>query len=480
MEDAAKQNKLEPALVAFLVSSSFLGGVFFSSLGWTFYFSLPIVFIFFGVYLYNKKYFNLKYFSVIAVSFVFGFFYYNFYLNLRNNNEIIFDKKINFSGIIISEPVVKEKFQEFHLRLNPPFSGKIKVLASPFFVLNYGDVLSLEGEIKKPQSKIDFPLSFFPKIRAAESGGGNSLKRNLLTFKRNLISEFKKFLPPLQSALLSGITFGYRGDFPKDFKEKMALSGTTHIVALSGYNIAILVMTIGKIFSRWFKRRTVFYLTVITIFAFVVMVGAEASVVRAAIMGFLLLLAGETGRIYSMRNAMTFAAALMVLFDPTILVFDLSFELSFLSLLGIVYLTPVIKSVLKIKESGFLESKEIAATTISAQLMVIPFLIHKFDLFSLTSIFANVFILIFIPFTMFLGFVLGGLGLLFDYFGYALAFLAKILLNYEIKVIELFSLLRVPINLNFNPLIVFSFYYLILLAFIIRCHKNNGEKNRNA
>jgi len=107
------------------------------------------------------------------------------------------------------------------------------------------------------------------------------------------------------------------------------------------------------------------------------MAGAEASVVRAAIMGFLVLLAKEAGRMYSFRNAVTFAAAGMAVFDPTILVFDIGFQLSFVSLLGITHLEPALKRFFG-ERGSFLGWRENALTTLSAQLAVAPILIQNF------------------------------------------------------------------------------------------------------
>ena len=108
----------------------------------------------------------------------------------------------------------------------------------------------------------------------------------------------------------------------------MSQSGTTHLVALSGYNITVIAIAVSTLLSYFLRRRIVFWLSILTIIAFVLMTGAEASVVRAAIMGGIILLAKQIGRIHSMRNAIVFAALLMVLFNPKILRFDIGFQLS--------------------------------------------------------------------------------------------------------------------------------------------------------
>ena len=135
-------------------------------------------------------------------------------------------------------------------------------------------------------------------------------------------------------------------------------------------------------------------------------------------MGFLALLASQVGRLYSVRNAIVLAAFFMVLVNPRILYFDIGFQLSFLALVGIVYLGPAIQKFFRMKkEEGFLGWRKNFLTTTSAQLGVAPLLIINFNQFSLFALLANILILEVIPPTMFLGFLLGAIG----FFSMALA-----------------------------------------------------------
>ena len=410
-------------------------------------------------------------------TFVFGIFYYGFFFNLKEaGQKITFDKMISFSGLVSKEPQLSERFQRFTLELRPPFAGEISVLVSLSPEINYGDVIEAKGEIKTPISKNQGPISFFPKFKVVAESQGFWLKEKLLDFKKSVLLQFKKFLPSDSAALLSGLTLGWRGDFTDEFKKEMSLSGTTHMVALSGYNITILVLVIAGMFSYWLSRRMTFWLTSAVICLFILMVGAEASVVRAAAMGFLVLLAKETGRLYSIRNAIVLTAAIMVLAEPSAL-FDVGFELSFLSLLGIVYLRPAIVALFGIKEDSksFLSWRENALTTLSAQLAVAPILIQVFGNFSLTSIAANVLILEFVPLTMFLGFILAAFGWLFYYAGFILSFLENIILKYELGVIKFFADWNMPVLAGAHSWLLFAVYYLTLVIFTIYMTKSRNQ-----
>lgn len=476
---------MSAANIAFYGALSFIGGTLAAGFElpaiWTvLLFAATIsVFLLMGKWgWFDKTHHKWKEFFFILFLFVFGIFYYNFFFNLKESSQkIIFGENIRFSGVISKEPQLSEKFQRLTVELRPPMAGEISVLVSLSPEVNYGDVIEATGEIKQAASKNQEPISFFPKFKITAEHQGSLIKEKLLGFKKSVIFQFKRFLPNDSAALLSGLTLGWRGDFTDEFKKEMSLSGTTHLVALSGYNITILVLVVAGAFSYWLSRRLTFWLTTAVICLFIVMVGAEASVVRAALMGFLVLVAKEVGRRHSMRNAIALAAAVMIFIDPSAL-FDIGFQLSFLSLIGIVYLGPAFGGLFRLKEDSksFLSWRENAVTTLSAQLAVAPVLIQVFGNFSLTSIAANVLILEFVPLTMLFGFLLAAFGSIFYYAGFVLSFLENIFLKYELGVIKLFADWSMPVFSGANSWFLFAIYYLTIIIFAVHMAKPKNVK----
>ncbi len=462
---------LAAADIIFGGALAFLAGIAAASLEWNIAIMLAVAAaagLAILLLVWKLKYWNFLLFLLLLL--FAGAFYYHFYLNIKHQNENIpygNNKVVAFLATITDEPKIYDKYQNLDAELALPFRGNISVLTSPLENYKYGDLLQIEGKIEPPRSIAEKSTVAFPKkITVAAERRGFWLKEKLLDFKNFLLGQFQKSLPPTEAALMGGLTLGSRADFSAEFKNEMKLSGTTHLVALSGYNIGILVFAVAYAFGYFLSRRKTFYLTLAVIFLFVLMVGAEASVVRAAIMGFLALLAKETGRIYSARNAIALTALVMVLINPTILIFNVGFRLSFLSLLGIVYLSPAFKKLFHVDEKNSSVLKETAMMTASAQLAVVPLVISVFGQFSLTAVFANVLILAFVPLTMFLGFLLIALSSLYFYLGYAVAKLAEILLIYEVVVIKLFAKLSVPLALPAQNYLFMVFYYLILAIFI--------------
>jgi competence protein ComEC len=458
--------------IAFGFCTFFLLGIFFISilnqisLVFLLAVLLSLYFIFF------KKY----YFALFALIIIVGAFYYSVFSQFYINKNIPFGIKTDFIGVVrkTEQSVAAQKLV---LELESPYNGKVKVNVQRYPSFKYGDRVRVTGGIiKKPlPESLNFykkeniqGIINFPKTELMESGQGNFLKASLLDLKQSIINVFKELLPVEKAAFLSGITLGERQEFSKEFEEKMSLSGTTHLVALSGYNISIIALVVASIFGAWFSRGISFYLSVLVIILFVLMTGAEASVVRAAIMGIIALLAKETERMFSMRNAIVIAAFLMILFNPRVLVFDVGFQLSFAALLGIVYLMPVFKKILKVEDKGFLNWKENALTTVSAQLAVVPLLLGNFGIFSLTSFLANILILSTVPLTMGLGFIMGGLGFISKFLADIVGFAVNMLLSYELWIIDVFSKITLPITTESFGFLAAIVYYLLLVGFIYK------------
>jgi competence protein ComEC len=231
---------------------------------------------------------------------------------------------------------------------------------------------------------------------------------------------------------------GSRQNIPNDLKEAFHKTGTVHVLAISGYNIMIIAGSVLAGLVLFLKRKWAFWISVLAILIFVILTGATASVVRAAIMGFLLLFAQGYGRLYDPKNSIIFAGATMIFFNPFIFRFDIGFQLSFAAVLGLMYLYPYLDSKLeKVPKLGTL--KEIVLMTISAQIAVMPLLLYYFKNFSVISLPSNILVLPFIPFAMFMGLISGVSGLIFLPLGKLFGWFAWAITTYQLEVIRLFA-----------------------------------------
>jgi competence protein ComEC len=254
--------------------------------------------------------------------------------------------------------------------------------------------------------------------------------------------------------------------------EAFSRVGVTHIIALSGFNITIIIKGFTYATKNWSKKLS-FLLGTLGIFLFVILVGNQPSIVRAAIMGWLFLLAPLLGRKGDIKNVLIFTAALMILENPFILRWDTGFQLSFLAVLGLAYLSPVF-----LEKFRFLPKiiAEPLSLTLGAQIFSLPILLFTFGRFSLISPLTNALILPFIPAAMLFGFISLCLGLIYLKIGIIFGFLAWFLLFYVIKVAEIFS--KLPFISwqieKFSGLMIII-YFLILTYWLIKFYRQANK-----
>ncbi len=340
-----------------------------------------------------------------------------------------------------------EKVQQIRLSLDDPLHGMVMVMARAYPHLEYGDVIRAKGTVKAPSrtnaqylaKDAIFATMDFPDIEIRKHDDGNPIKSFLFGVRKRIVATYERTLAPSEAALLAGITIGERANFDKEFTEQMKRSGTTHLVALSGYNITIMAMVAVSLAGWAVRGGGKFLIALGTIVLFVLMAGAEASAVRAAIMGSVMLLGQYIGRAHSMRNAIAVSALLMVLWDPNVLRYDLGFQLSFMALIGVVYVKPHVDGLIKRGRDGFMDWRENLSGTSAAQLAVFPIIMHQIGSFSVTALVSNVLLLAFIPMTMVLGSLIGVLGFISTRLASIPAMAASVLLRYEIGVIGMFG-----------------------------------------
>src|SRR3989344_5282593 len=139
---------------------------------------------------------------------------------------------------------------------------------------------------------------------------------HLLGIKKSFTEIINKILLEPHASFLSALLVGARRTLPAELTDAFNATGTSHIVAISGYNISIIsIMLLNFLSYLFLPRRLIFWIVIVCLIAFTLVSGASASVIRAAIMGGLLVLAGREGRFYQVTNAMIFSGAVMFIFS---------------------------------------------------------------------------------------------------------------------------------------------------------------------
>lgn len=411
--------------------------------------------------------------------------------------------KITLIGVISEEPDVRSDNIKYKVAgcqyelMGKSFvgTGNFLVVAKKYPAYQYGDKIVLTGKLQTPKSSEDFDyqkylakddiysIVYYPEIKLAGSEQGSWFMAKLLAVKNKFKESISRILSEPQGAFLGGLLLGEKRGLSPDLMTAFSRTGTTHIIALSGYNITIIAVALMALFNFFMVRRQIsFWLSVGVIVLFVLATGAAASAVRAAVMGILVLLAQQVGRLYQIRNALVLAGAIMVYLNPRVLVWDLGFQLSFAATLGLIYILPILqrwftpdedKKVFmsgQIKEGAFIKLlkpvKLILATTLAAQIAVLPLLVINFGQLSLISPLANLLILPVIPLTMLVGFVAATTGIVWLGLGQILGWLAWLFLTYEIKIAEFLA--KIPLAaVSFKWTWLGGLIYYVILAWLI-------------
>ncbi len=330
--------------------------------------------------------------------------------------------------------------------------GNILLNLGKYPEYQYGDRLKFSGKLEEPFVSEEFSyknylarydtyaVMRFPKVEKLGSAQGSKIKAGLLSVKYRFQSVLSRMLPEPHNALALGIILGVKRSIPEDLKNALIAVGVSHIIVISGYNMSMITQTISRA-RPVVGRRIAFLLSLLVVLGFVAMTGADASVVRAAIMAMLAVVALNVGRIYVSLNALVFVAGLMVLQNPKILNFDVGFQLSFMATAGLIYLGSWFEARLRFLPN-ILEFRRNLASTLAAQIFVLPLLVFYFARLSLISVVANVLILWTVPYAMFFALIAGVSGMIFLPAGKLLAIVLWAILQYQIWIVEFFA--RIP------------------------------------
>lgn len=391
------------------------------------------------------------------------------------------------TGYVTESPDYRDTYTNLRIQVQKVDTGEGDLEASGLIlarvpvnqVFTYGQTVRLRGKLETPPENEDFSYRDYLAARGVHSympdavatvlpkQSGNPLLRALFAFKERSLNLLYRLFPDPEASLLAGILLGVDTGLTKELQQAFKNTGTAHIIAISGFNINIIAGIFVTYFSRFLGKRKGAALAVSAIAVYTVLVGGDAAVVRAAIMGTLALLARQLGRRQVTLNTLLAVALIMCLWNP-LYVWDVGFQLSFFATLGLIlYAQPFSEFANKIITRYLPDShgeraaqlfSEFVLLTLAAQLTTLPIMAYHFQRISLVSFIANPFILPAQPAVM----ILGGLAVLLSHLwftaGQLMAWITLPFVVYTIRIVELFD--RVPHGTVF--LGDFSVWFVIL------------------
>jgi competence protein ComEC len=412
---------------------------------------------------------------ILLAAFCLGALRYQISVPQFNEFHIAFyndrDYELLVTGVLIEAPDYRDEYTNLRLKVTHvdngdrelPANGLILARVSNNQVFHYGDILRLRGKLKTPPENEDFSYRDYlarqhihsymssAEVTVLPGKGGNPFLQAMYALKERSFDNIYRIFPDPESSLLAGILLGVDTGLTDRLQQAFKNTGTAHIIAISGFNISIIAGLFVTFFSKFLGPRRGSILAILGIVFYTLLVGADAAVVRAAIMGSLALFARQVGRRQFALNTLLAVAFVMCLWNP-LYIWDVGFQLSFFATLGLVlYADPFSQFANRIITRYFPIStaekvaqlfSEFVLLTLAAQVTTIPIMAYQFQRISLVSFIANPLILPPQPAVM----ILGGLAVLLSFIwlplGQIAAWVAWPFVVYTIRMVELFD--RVP------------------------------------
>ncbi len=319
------------------------------------------------------------------------------------------EDKIQFEVLVDEEKLLVQKYIQYNRNAEVNYEK-----------LQYGDFIHVSGRLELPEKTqhsifVDIPEFQYDRFLAKdgifvlmknpiimleketseerrEDSWREHTMRNfwkyIFSLRRQFEENIKQKLAYPENEYALGITLGDESGIPQKIIEDFNTTGLRHLLALSGMNITIIIVFLSGLFFFLPKIVRILCITFF-IFVFVMLTGASSSVVRAAVMGVVGIIALQSGRKLQPLHVLIFALSCITIYNPFLLYSDISLQFSVLAVLGLMYIEPLLYSG-KVK-SGKKKNEllQVLSATLAAQIAVLPLMIVFFEQVSLISPITN-------------------------------------------------------------------------------------------
>ena len=376
---------------------------------------------------------------------------------------------VTLQGQIVAEPDIRDNY--INLQINAetlitspnqpsqtvPVQGLVLVQTPRYPEYQYGDRLTIRGKLETPPIFNDFSYRDYlarknihalvrrPRIEAVEPIEHASFYARLFHWKANASEIINDILPEPEASLLNGILLGIRSGIPSELYEEFNKTGASHVIVISGSNIALVMALLLLVGQRLVGKRYAAIIAIGGIILYTVLVGADASVTRAALMGSIYAGAIFFGRSNNVTNALFVAAFIMTIVNPLVL-WDVGFQLSFMATFGLILLVPLLEQHTsqllgqtwsKQAFQSFISLiREVILVTIAAQIMVTPLLLYHFDRLTVVGLLTNLLIVPVQPLVMIFGTLATVGGIIYSGFGQILGWFVWLPLTWTVSIVR--------------------------------------------
>ncbi|HOU15270.1 MAG TPA: ComEC/Rec2 family competence protein [Anaerolineae bacterium] len=419
--------------------------------------------------------------------------------------------RVALEGVVVREPDRRPTLTNLHVDVKTlivatgeriPLRGRVLVKAPAYNTIAYGDLIRVTGRLETPPTFESFSYRDYlarqgihsllrqADIEILASHQGFFLWEWLYRYKAHALNTLLTLLPEPQASLLAGILLGVESGIPDDLNAAFVATGTSHIVAISGFNLTIVAGAFVQMAAWLLKGRGKTLLPLVGLWLYTILVGASAAVLRAAVMATVAILARREKRATHGPTSLAAAVWVMTLINPYVL-WDVGFQLSLAATLGLIFYTrPVSKGFEWLfahftpleRAQQIIKGKWLSdalIVTIAAQITTTGVIIGVFHRLSLVTLLTNFFVLPAQQYLMAAGAAALLAGLILRPIGQLLGWLAWVFLTYTIGVVRLtatFPLASVELG-NITLPFVWG-YYLVLGLLTWWFSRSQDERQR--
>ncbi len=378
-------------------------------------------------------------------------------------------QSVTVTGAVADDPSIgptgQVDFNLSHLKLDGQnLPGALSVHMYPVR-LQRGFQVQLTGKVKAGFGNAVAEIGF-PKLQIISSQQ-NWLER----LRQHFFAGVKTALPEPLASFGLGLLVGIRALIPKPMQTELALVGLSHLVAVSGYNLTIIVQAVERALGR-FGRGITLMTNLWLIAGFLILTGASASIVRASLVSVLSLLATFYGRRFHPLTLILITAGITAAVDPKYLT-DLGWLLSYLAFFGILVVAPAVEARLNHPKPVLIR---LFIESFTAQILTIPIILYFFGQLSIVAPLTNLVILPLVPIAMAVSFLAGLAGMLVPAFAGWLAWPAMIVLWLITQAIDQFAALPWAGRTDHISFPVMLLMYAILLIFTLAIKRANSRR----
>lgn len=453
---------------------------------------------------YIKIYFNSKVLILLIISSMIS----NTVVIFQNKNyERIYDylsvqENLYLTGIIISGKQEKQYYNKYKIKVNYNNQNlRFYITTKKDIELEYGDKIVFSGTYEKPKIRRNYKGYDYSKyLKQLKIYGTiksqniqilkNKQKNKIFEISNQIITKTKKICNEETSSILLGLILGYKQELNEETQENFKNASISHVLAVSGMHVAYVIMGIDFIFKNLIGKRKTKILGVLALIFYMYITNFSPSITRAGIMGIIIIFSKLIYRKNDIYTSISISVFLLLIYNP-FLIQNLSFQLSFGGVIGIVIFN---KSIYKILENVKIKNKvyqykikprikkyldrikEIISVSISVQIFILPIILYNINTFNIYFLISN----------LILSFIIGPiviLGFLFIIIIYLKATIAKIFLPFiqiGIKILILISNIgKLPFSSIYLPtpnLFLILIYYLFITILLVMYNIYSSKK----